>query len=287
MLCVDGESRDVLRWCLKIEVFVSLCLLVLAFAVAPYDREIVLYLNSLDWGAFSQFQEQTLFDDGRFGGSDISLLFQLVFLVMSLLSLIPSVAARISVPLRRFALFVSLTTVYTGGILVQVIKFAWGRARPYIVFDDDGSLYSNWYEMGMHTLADGRFAGSFPSGHTASASIFFALMYLPIPMSRPQVVVLRAVIFLFAFAFFALMALGRTMIRAHFLTDCLLSGVVVLLSLALFADWLGLSKREASAQHFQSQPCQKKTLTQKFSFLVLGTLALGALLKITRELFIV
>ncbi len=260
-------------------------LAVLAFVamwlVSPFDQAWVLWLHENRWPAFADFQDRSLFAGGALGGSDISLLFQvgcgLAFLgaVVS-----PSVRLRLGSARRAFCGLVFFSALYSG-VVVQGLKFAWGRARPYIVFDDDLKLYSDWYEPGLHTLEMGRYVGSFPSGHSVSAAAFFALLYWH-PLCRPHVPLqrfLQVLLFLAAVLFWLLMCLARPMTRDHFLTDCLASGVVGALSLVLVSRCM--RQQEASSPVSVAWSFQARPLIRLFSV----TFSVIVLVGVLRELF--
>jgi len=107
-----------------------------------------------------------------------------------------------------------------SALVVQVLKAVFGRARP-----ED-----------MLVVAD---PGSFPSGHTANAATIAVAMGLLFP--RPWVWIVGAV-------YTILMALSRTYLGAHWVTDTL-GGVLVgagvaVLVWAAFGDRLAVSGAE-------------------------------------------
>ncbi|WP_083518714.1 phosphatase PAP2 family protein [Serinicoccus chungangensis] len=112
---------------------------------------------------------------------------------------------------RRWAAAYLLTTLVVSAVLVQVLKHVVGRARP------DGIL----------VVVD---EGSFPSGHTANAATLAVVAAVLLPVLWVRVVGTVAVL---------LMALSRTYLHAHWLSDTLGgvllgSGVALLLAAAFW-----------------------------------------------------
>lgn len=84
-----------------------------------------------------------------------------------------------------------LAASVASALLVQILKSIFGRARP----------------ADMLVLSD---PGSFPSGHTANAATMAVAAVLLFP---------RVWVFLVGAAWVLLMALGRTLVHAHWMTD--------------------------------------------------------------------
>lgn len=245
MLSTWGAVRRAVAGMLRQRALVVCVLLGLALLVsmAPFDRQISELLIQHRWTSFVRFQHHTLFEDGVFGGSDLGLFFQIACSLVALFGGVLAhklgwVAPRIE-RMRRFCLFVMLSSVYSGVILVQGLKFAWGRARPYVVFDRDPALYSDWYVFGQLSLFDGRYPGSFPSGHVASSAAFVGLAYVwagQRKLAAPSWFWSKCAVVAFCFVSWLAMSVARVMGRDHWPTDCLAAGLLVLLSYAFFAE---------------------------------------------------
>ena len=92
--------------------------------------------------------------------------------------------------------------VATAGILVQIPKYVFGRARPYLFWETG--------DRGLHWFTGGADFTSFPSGHaTTAAALAFALMpFFP-----------RARLPLALYA--ALVAISRMVLEKHYMSDVL------------------------------------------------------------------
>jgi membrane-associated phospholipid phosphatase len=228
--------------------------LVVLVSLASVDRTLASWLIGHRWDALVVFQHHTLFEDGVFGGSDFGLFFQIGcgviaffgFWIFRFLRRFKATrwSAEGQLQIRRFCLFVTLSSIYSGVFLVQGIKFAWGRARPHLVFGPSPELYTDWYAMGVLSITDGRYPGSFPSGHVASASAFIGLVYLFGP--RPKGLRRLAVVLVIVFCFLSWLAMSvaRVMGRDHWPTDCIAAGVLTMLSYAVFAELILFQQSE-------------------------------------------
>lgn len=102
-----------------------------------------------------------------------------------------AIAAALWITKRPWGAVYFVTASIASAILVQVFKHLFGRARP-------GDIL---------VIAD---YGSFPSGHTANAATIGVALALLFPLVWVRI---------FAAAWPLLMALSRTAVHAHWLTD--------------------------------------------------------------------
>jgi membrane-associated phospholipid phosphatase len=198
------------------------------------DHTLSAALVAHSWSGFAAFQDRSLFEDGAIGGSDFGLLFQMCSVLIFLVQMVSDRTSVLRPGWRRVNAAVALSALHIG-LLVQGLKFGWARARPYSVSGSESELYSPWYLPGHLTFARGDFNGSFPSGHCAAAAAFFAILLFVPKGFRKWAVVHRWCALALALLSWGAMILARTMSKAHYLTDGLASGLVVVLSLALFA----------------------------------------------------
>lgn len=130
-------------------------------------------------------------------------------------------AALVLARRRRAAVFALATFVISAG-LVQVLKTLFGRARP-----ED-----------MLVLSD---HGSFPSGHTANAATIAAVVVLLFPAVWTLIV---------AAVWTVAMALSRTMLSVHWLSDtfggALVGIAAALLVAAVLLPWVQQQSRPAA-----------------------------------------
>ncbi len=108
-------------------------------------------------------------------------------------------------------------------VIIWVLKLVWGRVRPRQLTLGGGYMaYTPWY------LPQG-FTGyfSFPSGHTANATVILSLIYyfkfIPekYKLVKPIAAVLLSV-------WIVLVALSRVVVGAHFLSDVLFGAAITL-----------------------------------------------------------
>jgi undecaprenyl-diphosphatase len=133
---------------------------------------------------------------------------------------VPVVAIIVFLAVRRpWSAVYFLATIALSGLLVQVLKHLFGRARP-----DEILVISDY--------------GSFPSGHVANAATLAAILVVLHP--RIWTVVVGALYVL-------IMAFSRTYLHAHWLSDTLggaLVGVGVALVCASFMNSLLIRERD-------------------------------------------
>jgi membrane-associated phospholipid phosphatase len=216
--------------------------------IGPFDRQLSLWAKANSWDAFVAFQHHNIFEDGILGGSDFGVIMQIAAGIVFILGcLFPKLRGERECPqesralrqrAHRICAYISLASLYSGLLLIQGFKFALGRARPYYVFGQDTDAYTEWFEFGVHSIFDGRYPGSFPSGHVASASAFFALLFI-FPARTTKQKIWTALLFLACFVSWGAMTIARVMGRDHWPTDCLASGLLTLLSFAWFAALFG------------------------------------------------
>ena len=268
--------------------------LVALFAVAPIDRQLAQYAIDHRWRDFAAFQHHTLFEDGIFGGSDFGLFFQILCGAFFLMGW--SKLKRSSVEwqqrwgaLHRLCFFVTVSSIYSGVVLVQGLKFAWGRARPYLVLGSEPQLYTPWYEFGPLSILDGRYPGSFPSGHVASAAAFVGLLYA-IQWKRLRSGRLLGFLVLCGccVSWFA-MGLARVMGRDHWPSDCLAAGLLVTWSYVFFWQliWPQGNSQSAAGHGSGDEPWLTKELWQSIGRVFAVSLAVIFILWAGREFALV
>ncbi|PLX44183.1 MAG: hypothetical protein C0609_06250 [Deltaproteobacteria bacterium] len=196
--------------------------------VTPYDIEITNYLRAHSIVGFREFMAQTIFEGDPPGGGDPVV----IFIIISLLLYIIGNLRKAPEVIRRWRPFYGfiLATSLTGSVvMVRLLKFFIGRARPRLVFGEAGLPFTNWYEIGPQAITKSFYHGSFPSGHTASVMCLVCLLYIYSVRNgrKEREWVKRFFLAIPILAYAALMALARTMSYAHWATDCLFSIVAV------------------------------------------------------------
>jgi len=179
---------------------------------------------------------RSLFEGGAFGASDVGVCFGIAALLAYLVIALAPQATRATM-IRPLLGLVASTGLVTLSI-VQGLKWAVGRVRPYLVGSPPAHLpFTAWFHFGAQDLAHGRFNGSFPSGHTATVCIFLALAYalFATPRLTPRLRRrLGLAVGLLVVCGAVAMGVARSMDRMHWVTDWL--GAIVLSWLAV--HWL-------------------------------------------------
>ena len=130
-------------------------------------------------------------------------------------------------PARSDAALLILTTTLLSGILVNLLKVVFGRARPQLYADDH--LYGFFWGK-LEVLYR-----SFPSGHATTAIAVWLAFALLFPRYR-----------LWLIAVGVLVALSRVAVAQHYLSDVLVGGWLGAMTTLLLYQMIGLeeTKRE-------------------------------------------
>lgn len=115
-------------------------------------------------------------------------------------------------------------TIMLEILVVNLIKIPWGRPRMRLVYENAQACFMPWWQAGSSLKGALTAAGvaaeefkSFPSGHTANASMLMLLGILP--MLRPELAKKRALLIGIGFVWPCLVAVSRIIMGAHYLTD--------------------------------------------------------------------
>lgn len=115
-------------------------------------------------------------------------------------------------------------TIMLEILAVNLIKIPWGRPRMRLVYENAQACFMPWWQAGSSLKGTLTAAGvaaeefkSFPSGHTANASMLMLLGILP--MLRPKLANKRTLLIGIGFAWPCLVAASRIIMGAHYLTD--------------------------------------------------------------------
>ncbi len=142
-------------------------------------------------------------------------------------------------------------------ILVDILKFTWGRARPFHLTDDE---FTEWYIInGNGAKNDNR---SFPSRHTTSICSFFPLLFLLNNKKIDKKVKILLTTFVIGISLFV--SISRVLLGAHFPSDVLFStGIAAMLTISLYKAIYHLEvnvKKWSNDTHFE-------TINLKYSYL--------------------
>jgi len=130
--------------------------------------------------------------------------------------------------IRSYAYIGALTMVF-GIIVPQLLKIIWARPR-YRILDGDDSLYRMWFMISGFSFDDNW--KSFPSGHSAAASI--SLVYLYLPQLFDKLKGKERMILKIVGTWIILVMISRVVIGDHFMTDTLFgSGLTIIIFIVL------------------------------------------------------
>ena len=162
----------------------------------------------------------------RVGGKLIAFQLVLTFALVIAVNVIAYRLTRATDPdeLTRWALMVLAVWVAQAITLNVIVKPLWSRPRMRVIEVTPGLNFQPWWVIGNPDKWSYIAAGvikdgfkSFASGHTAHAAI--GLMLAGLPAAFTEKPSRRRVVFWAAAAVAALVAFGRIVIGAHFLTD--------------------------------------------------------------------
>ncbi|MFR3908702.1 MAG: phosphatase PAP2 family protein [Collinsella sp.] len=163
----------------------------------------------------------------RVGGKLIAVQLVLTFVLVIVANLIVYRLTRTTEPdeLARWALMVLAVWIAQAIILNAIVKPLWSRPRMRVIEVTPGLNFQPWWVIGnpdkwayiaAGVIKDG--FKSFASGHTAHAAIGLMLAGLPTAAFKEKPS-RRRVVFWTAAVVAALVAFGRIVIGAHFLSD--------------------------------------------------------------------
>lgn len=135
------------------------------------------------------------------------------------------------VQIRRAAI-VGLLLMFAAMIVVNVIKVGWGRPR-FRSMTDPMTEFTPWYAI--QGKAAGEEFKSFPSGHTANASIILWISLLPsfVKKLKGKENLLMAI----AWVWIILVAFSRIIMGAHFATDVIMGATITYTCFTLLRAW--------------------------------------------------
>lgn len=163
----------------------------------------------------------------RVGGKLIAVQLVLTFVLVIAANIIAYRLTRDTDPddFTRWALMVLAVWVVQAIILNVIVKPLWSRPRMRVIEVTPGLNFQPWWVIGNPDKWSYIAAGvikdgfkSFASGHTAHAAIGLMLAGLP-AAAFTEKLSLRRVVFWVAAVVAALVAFGRIVIGAHFLSD--------------------------------------------------------------------
>lgn len=163
-----------------------------------------------------------------YGNNPVTIFYtnQLIIIFMVIVLILVFILSELKFDLKStnkiliFTKITLLTWLIGYGLIIQPLKTFWGRVR----FRDLDALYANftlWYLPNGFTGND-----SFPSGHAAMGFMLLPLIIL-FWNKRP---VFKSLIVSLILMWGILVCLGRIVIGAHFATDVLIGGSIIIIA---------------------------------------------------------
>lgn len=196
---------------------------------------------------FTKWMGQSVFNGQFIGVSDIPIFLGIGCLAVYLYKLL----RRIYDPARFYAVYILVTNLTFGVLIVHGLKFVIGRARPYLVAKD-ASLYSTALEFGAFWPGEHLYSGSFPSGHTAAmmSLLPFAFMVM-FGWGKVNSLFGRLALNFSVLIGASAMAVARYFSGDHYLTDCVFSvGVASIFHLYMYSGYIRVSERMSEGKDF-------------------------------------
>lgn len=202
---------------------------ILIFCLAmmtPFDFELTLYLNQHRISGLCDFMKRSMFEGEWLGGSDIPVIvfiFAFIsYLVVDLkgIEVSPTVRAKMG-----FMVYSGMIIAFIG---VHGPKLLIGRARPSLVFDGKKE-FTNWFEFGPHLPSLEHYSGSLPSGHVATVGFLLTISFLILGIKASIKTRILAILWtIITIIFAALMGASRAMTSDHWVSDSLISMIIVI-----------------------------------------------------------
>ncbi|MDR3630283.1 MAG: phosphatase PAP2 family protein [Desulfocapsaceae bacterium] len=209
--------------------------LIALLILTPRDYSLTVYFSTHPSNCFANFMNRSLFNGAVLPGAGD---FVYPLLLIAFLLYIPSCLWKFNGTGSKFHTLLAayrplfgftLTSAFSCALLfTHTVKQIVGRARPDSVFQKQ-MAFSEWYQDGAHFFTGGAYTGSFPSGHTATASISIIFAYVLLAgLGKGGRHWLGRAGLICALAFTALMGIARMMSASHWLTDVVFT---------LFSQW--------------------------------------------------
>ncbi len=200
----------------------------LILLTSKWDPYLTQHLRDRDLPFFSTYMGQSIFEKKTWGASDFGITFAIVsgltyFFLQMNTSLRSYPLAQF---LRKFTSYVTCSSVLVGLGLVHLTKLVIGRARPFEVLGENiaAEEYSLPFEFGPHSIYDGFFSGSFPSGHTMTVLTLLTLPIFGLRHSEKRLVkALMAILLTFILLLSVSMGAARIMSFDHWPSDVIAS----------------------------------------------------------------
>lgn len=257
----------------------ALFLLLVAFLISPWDYAFTKWLEAHPILWFSSFMDRSCFEGNKFGGGDFATIYMIAGILLYITAWLPRSPNR----LRRWRPelgFIVASSLITTVYVVHGLKWTIGRVRPLSVQGNGALPFTRWFEAGPYNLLDGFFSGSFPSGHTATITIFLTLAYILAFHRRWNRYRLGLFIGLTTIGLAYLMAMARSMNHSHFATDGMaIIPLTWLIIHFLFFRILNIPQQQELVAHASQVPklpaCWELRLCGLGLFLVLGLMAIS------------
>ncbi len=195
------------------------------------DGEATYYFWKAPHLGYSEWMAQSLFETGKFGGSDFGIflgIFALIYWMVLIRKGFPKNHSKV-LKLK----FIFLSVILAPLFAVHSFKWIISRARPNAfaseVLKSSTEIPADVYLpgfMGLHGPR-GYSWNSFPSGHVSTCAAFLVLCYILSSSSNSRVRHSRFLVFIAVAIYSVAMAIARSMSGMHWLSDSVASFFLV------------------------------------------------------------
>jgi membrane-associated phospholipid phosphatase len=195
---------------------VLVLLLILVFWVGwQFDRDLALAARDIDPTTYAIFRQIT-----RLGRSEWYLIPSALGIVLGFIGARRATGAARAAweRLLQRCLWV-FSAVAVSGIVANILKIVFGRARPRLLDSGPATYGMSWFEVGSSYA-------SFPSGHSNTAFAVALAIGALVPRWRVPLLIAAAVV-----------AASRVVIGAHYLTDTLAGALLAVVTTLLLQRW--------------------------------------------------
>lgn len=191
--------------------------------ISPFDKAWTFWLAQHSIEGFTELFNRSIFEGDRAGVSDLGICVYIGAVLLLLFTFNKSQSVK-----YQKAYFIAGFLCYYGLFLgigfVHPLKIIWGRKRPESLSGLNDGDFTQWYQGGITSFEKVNFAGSLPSGHTATCLMLLGLVYClyflkPSPNLRKKVLIGGA----FSFLVCVGMGISRSMALKHWISDWVLS----------------------------------------------------------------
>jgi len=199
------------------------------------QKSTYIYLNNIYIKDFADFMD----NEGQYFAYGIVA----IAIIIYILSFIPNFRVKL-INARKYCIYIIIIFIIGSFLSIRIFKIIFARPRPNKVLS--GEFYFNFpFTFGGLDLLKALSSGSFCSGHTGTAAIFFTLPFIfQYKKNKGITILLISISIIYSF----LMAIGRILSVDHFASDTVCSiYLMVILSWLFYYKILKIPNQEINS----------------------------------------